>query len=74
MWREASILLSFAVGMTLVYAGFERLFAGRRAARGSDGEVAKARGALTRAALTGVVLALLGALTVYAGVYQLTRQ
>lgn len=63
MWREASILLSFAAGMTLVYAGFGRLWAGRRAARAR----------FMRAALAGVALALLGALAVYAGVYQLTR-
>jgi hypothetical protein len=65
----------FAAGMTLVYAGLERLFAGRRAARdagASSRAPLSSRMPLMRAALTGVALALLGALTVYAAVYKLT--
>lgn len=69
MWQEASILLSFAVGMTLVYAGFERIFAGRRAKR-EDGAPRRAA-PLMKAALLGVALALLGALAVYSAVRQL---
>ncbi|HYN85131.1 MAG TPA: hypothetical protein VER32_07765 [Pyrinomonadaceae bacterium] len=70
MWQEASILLSFAVGMTLVYAGLERLFAGRRKSDGENGAQRRAS-SLMRGALIGVALAALGALAVYYAVRQL---
>lgn len=77
MWRETSILLMFAVGMTLLYLGLERLLPalaapllnGRR--RDGSGEARAGSGLLLRVALLGLALALLGALTVYYAVLRL---
>ena len=78
MWKEASILLMFAAGMTLVYVGLEKsvpalaagLLGGRRRARATGEEArgetggARDRGRL-RGALIGVGLLLAGAFVLY---------
>ncbi len=80
MWTEASILFMFAVGMTLLYLGLERLvpalaaplLSARRRAAAADTDGAHRFAAFSpRDALLGLALALLGVLSVYYAVAQL---
>ncbi|HEX5707782.1 MAG TPA: hypothetical protein VFX96_10835 [Pyrinomonadaceae bacterium] len=68
---EASILVMFAAGMTLVYAGLARLFAGRRRARAAHEAGGSGRDGLMRGTLLGVALAVAGVLVVSAAVSRL---
>lgn len=65
MWREASVLLMFAVGATLLYTGFEKLcpqLAG----------LLRRRGGSPRVAAVGFCLLILGAVVIYGAVAQLS--
>lgn len=79
MWREAVILLMFAAGATLLYAGLGKslpalagfLRVPRRPAT-RDAAV-RSRGDFVRAVLIGLGLLLLGALAIYGAVARLNQ-